>query len=136
MQYNNLLDGFRRPEPPHRKSNPFQAAPLPIPLEGFGLRAPDVFRERPLAAHISKNAAWLQARPRTSDAIHTALFPDYSLNGMEPEEIRVLLNRALWDAGYKSDNQDSDNPTWRWRGAEYSADQRHAEPMEDDSCPW
>jgi hypothetical protein len=93
--------------------NPFQAAPMPVPLEGWNLRAPDIFRERPLADHLGRNAGWLQARPRTSNQIEDALFPSYSLGGMQREEVRAQLNRALWDAGY-TPNCEDENPTWTW----------------------
>jgi hypothetical protein len=101
-----------RPAFPDR--NPFKAAPLPVPLEGRDLRASDIFRERPLAAHLECNSGWLQTRPRTSKQIAVALFPDFILGGMEPEDVRSLLNRALWDAGYTPSSVGSDNPTWTW----------------------
>lgn len=104
---------LRQPRQPHRQ-NPFQAAPKPIPLSGWNLRALDIFRERPLADHIDRNAGWLQAHPHTSNAIEAALFPEFSPCGMEPEEIRRLMNRALWDAGYFPDCENTDNPTWTW----------------------
>lgn len=94
--------------------NPFQTDPMPIPLEGWELRAPDIFRERPLASHLDQNAGWLQARLRTSNQIEAALFPNYSLGGMQPEEVRSLLNHALWDAGYTPSSEWERNPTWTW----------------------
>ena len=108
------LDRNRRILPSRRSTNPFQGAPAPIPLIGWDLRAPDIFRERPLATQLDNNAEWLQARPRTSNAIEAALFPEYALCGMEHEEVRSLLNRALWDAGYVPSSTDTDNPTWTW----------------------
>ena len=110
----NSRDPFSRPVPARRSTNPYQGLSAPIPLEGWNLRASDIFRERPLATHLNRNAGWLQARPRTSDAIEAALFPEYALGGMEHEEVRSLMNRALWDAGYVPSNKDSDNPTWTW----------------------
>ncbi len=59
-----------RTQPPHLPSrhstNPFQGAPAPIPLAGWDLRAPDIFRERPLATQLDRNAEWLHARPRST----------------------------------------------------------------------
>lgn len=106
-------DPIRQPLPP-RRMNPFQGASAPIPVTGWNLRAPDLFRERPLAEHLDRNAGWLQARPRTSNAIEAALFPEYRLCGMEHEEVRTLMNAALWNAGYAPDSEDTDNPTWTW----------------------
>ncbi len=103
----------RRNRHPHFE-NPFPGLPMPIPLEGWNLRATDIFRERPLAARLDLNAKWLQLRPRTSNAIEYCLFPEYSLCGMEHSEVRHLMNRALWDAGYVPDREDTDNPTWTW----------------------
>lgn len=95
-------------------ANPFQGAPAPIPYTGWDLRAPDLFCKHPLAAHLDRNAGWLRARPRTANAIEAALFPQYSLSGMDSEEVRSLLNRALWDAGYVPSSTDTGNPTWSW----------------------
>lgn len=100
-----------------RRTNPFQGTPLPIPLEGWNLRAPDIFRARPLNDHLERNAGWLQARPRTSNQIEAALFPEYSLSGMSSSEVRMILNEALWDAGYKPDFEE-ENPTWTWTDGE------------------
>ena len=50
----------------------------------------------------------------TSNAIEAALFPEYSLCGMERKEVGSMLNRALWDAGYVPSSTDTDNPTWTW----------------------
>lgn len=108
---------YRRPETTRRSSNPFEAIPIPIPMDGFGLTAPEIFREKRLASHLDRNASWLQAHPRTSNAIEAALYPEYSLCGMEPEEVRQLLNRALWDAGYTPSNQGK-NPVWTWTEGE------------------
>lgn len=113
----NHRDHNRRPLPPTRR-NPFQAAPAPIPAVGWNLRAADLFSPRSLAEHLDRNAAWLQARPRTSNAIEDALFPEYALNGMEAEEVRALLNAALWDAGYAPNATDTRNPTWTWTEGE------------------
>lgn len=110
-------DPNRRPLPPICQ-NPFQGAPAPIPASGWNLRAPDLFRRRSLTDHLDRNTGWLQARPRTSNAIEAALFPEYSLSGMEPEEVRALLNAALWDAGYVPDDTDTRNPTWTWTEGE------------------
>lgn len=107
-------DVIHRILPARRGENPFQKAPLPIPAIGYDLRASDLFRERSLEAHLHRNAEWLQARPRTSEAIEAALFPHYSLDGVEPEDVRTLLNHALWDAGYAPSRASSDNPTWTW----------------------
>jgi hypothetical protein len=96
------------------EGNPFPGVSMPLPLEGWNLRATDIFRECPLARHLGSNAGWLQARPRTSDAIEAALFPAYALCGMEHDEVRSLLNRALWDVGYNPDDEETDNPTWTW----------------------
>jgi len=100
----------------HRPDNPYQKAPVPIPLDGFGLRASEIFNEYTLANHLGKNAEWLQHAPRTSEQIEVALFHEYSLAGMEPEEVRQNLNHAIFDAGYHPVNCDSseDNPTWLW----------------------
>jgi len=100
-----------------RSSNPFQGAPLPVPLDGWNLRAPDIFRQRPLADHLERNRGWLEARPRTSNQIDDALFQPYALAGMHFSEVRLLLNHALWDAGYKPSNE-SENPTWTWTDGE------------------
>lgn len=110
----NRRDAVRRPTLSARGTNPFRAVPMPIPLEGWGLRAVDIFQARPLAHRLDMNVEWLQARPRTSDEIEAALFPEYSLCGMEHDEVRSLLNFALWDAGYVPDREDADNPTWIW----------------------
>jgi hypothetical protein len=96
-----------------RTTNPFQTTPLPIPLDGWNLRASDIFRERPLSDHLGRNTGWLQARPRTSSQIEMALFPSFSLDGMQSDEVRSLLNRALWDAGY-TPNCTGANPSWTW----------------------
>jgi len=110
----NRRDPIRRALPSRRSMNPFQGASAPIAITGWDLRAPDIFRARPLAAHLECNAGWLQARPRTSNAIEAALFPEYSLCGMEREEVRSLMNAALWDAGYVPSSTDTTNPTWNW----------------------
>lgn len=104
----------RHPLPPSRGGNPFQGIPMPIPVEGWNLRASEIFRERPLSSHLERNAGWLQGRSRTSDAIEAALFPEYSLGGMEHEEVRSALNCALYDAGYTPSSEDTGNPTWTW----------------------
>ena len=83
-------------------------------LDGWKLRAADIFRAAPLASHLSKNARWLQARPRTSEDIETALFPEYALGGMDHYEVRTQMNFALFDAGYDPDDEASSNPTWFW----------------------
>ncbi|BDU74905.1 hypothetical protein [Mesoterricola silvestris] len=101
------------PIPGSRRQNPFQNVPIPVPIEGWNLRAADIFRERPLADHLERNRAWLQARPRTSNQIEDALFPSFALGGMESREVRSLLNRALWDAGFTPSHEDA-NPTWTW----------------------
>lgn len=101
------------PTPGSRGSNPFQSVPMPIPLKGWNLRAADIFREGPLADRLERNAGWLQARPRTSNQIQDALFPSFDLGGMQSGEVRALLNRALWDAGFTPDHEDA-NPTWTW----------------------
>lgn len=98
-------------------TNPFQTAPLPIPLTGWNLQAPEVFRPDALARHLDRNQDWLQARPRSSNRIDTSLFPSYALGGMEREEVRASLNAALWDAGYRPSDH-SDNPTWSWDAGE------------------
>ena len=100
------------PNATDRGRNPFSSIPVPIPVDGWGLRALDIFRERPLASHLNRNAGWLQAFPRTSDEIEAALFPEYSLGGMQHKEVRSLLNRGIWDLGYAPSNDYSDNPTW------------------------
>jgi len=64
--------------------------------------------------HLDLNAEWLQAHPRSSNAIESALLPEYSLSGMEHEDVRSLMNAALWDAGYVPDQEDTDNPHWHW----------------------
>ncbi len=97
-----------------RGMNPFECTPMPIPLGEWGLRAPDIFRERPLARHLNRNDGWLQAVPRTSDQIEAALFPEYALGGMLSDEVRSLLNHALWDAGYTPSREGERNPTWTW----------------------
>ncbi len=97
-----------------RGTNPFQAVPMPVPLWECGLRASEIFRERPLALHLKRNTGWLQALPRTSNQIEAALFPGYALGGMQPEEVRSQLNRALWDAGYTPSSDYASNPTWTW----------------------
>lgn len=93
--------------------NPFQGSPMPIPLEGWDLRAPNIFRDRPLADHLNLNAGWLQVRARTSNQVEAALFPSFTLGGMQSDEVRAQLNRSLWDAGYKPSNEGV-NPTWSW----------------------
>lgn len=110
----NRRDAVRRPSLPARGTNPFRAVPMPIPLEGWGLRAVDIFQARSLAHRLDMNAGWLQARPRTSDEIEAALFPEYSLGGMDHDEVRELMNHGIFDAGYTPDWEDSDNPTWTW----------------------
>jgi len=102
--------GSRRP----RRPNPYQGVPMPVPLDGWNLRAADIFRAAPLASHLSRNAQWLQARPRTSEDIEATLFPEYTLGGMDHEEVRAQLNSALFDAGYEPDDEASSNPTWFW----------------------
>jgi hypothetical protein len=67
-----------------------------------------------MARHLERNAEWLRARPRYSDDIEAALYPDYSLGGMEHDVVRQLLNAALWNAGYSPDDTMSDNPKWSW----------------------
>jgi hypothetical protein len=114
----NRRDPLRRPHPSRHKLNPFQDAPAPIPLSGWNLRAPDIFGERSLAANLERNAGWLQARPRTSNAIEAALFPEYALCGMAHEEVRSLMNAALWDAGYVPSSTGTGNPTWSWTEGE------------------
>jgi len=109
----NPSDPKRRHLPP-RRPNPFAGAPMPRPLDGWNLRAADIFKERPLASHLGMNAGWLQARSRTSDEIEGTLFPDYSLGGMEHDEVRDQLNHALFDAGYDPSEDETDNPTWSW----------------------
>jgi len=105
------------PEPDNRRAarttNPFQPTPLPVPLDGWNLRASDIFRARALSDQLEKNMGWLQARPRTSNQIEMALFPSFSLDGMQSDEVRSLLNRALWDAGYTPSCTDA-NPSWTW----------------------
>jgi len=92
--------------------NPFRPVPMPVPLKGWDLQAPDIFQERALAKQLALNEKWLQARPRTSNQIEAAIYPQYCLNGMERAEVRAQLNRALWDAGYSPSDTDTDNPTW------------------------
>ena len=99
---------------PPRRLNPYQGVPMPVPLDGWNLRAADIFRAAPLAAHLSRNARWLQARPRTSEDIEATLFPEYTLGGMDHDEVRAQLNCALFDAGYEPDDEASSNPTWFW----------------------
>lgn len=99
---------------PFQSPNPFQRIPLPVPVEGWDLRAPDIFRPKPLASQIERNAGWLQARHRTTSQIQSALFPQFSLCGMQADEVRSLLNCALWDAGYAPSRSDDSNPTWTW----------------------
>lgn len=93
--------------------NPFASIPLPRPVER-GQRASDLFKPRPLDRHLERNAGWLQALPRTSDEIEEALFPEFLLGGMRPEDVRSNLNAALWDKGYTPDREEGDNPTWTW----------------------
>jgi len=96
--------------------------PQPIPLKGFELRARDIFSKRPLTAHLNRNAGWLQALPRSTEAIESTLFPDYKAYRMESEEVLQLLNRALWNMGYTpSSNSDTDNYTWHWLDGKTSA---------------
>lgn len=97
-----------------RGRNPFCDIPVPHPVDGWGRCASDLFRGRPLASCLERNAAWLQARTRTSDEIEAALFPEYSLGGMTHDEVRSLMNRALWDAGYTPSSEHTNNPTWTW----------------------
>ena len=103
-----------RLEPLHRGSNPFKSVPMPFAFGGFGLSASQIFREHSLASHLDRNADWLQGRPRTSNDIEAALYPEYTLSGMEHDEVRSALNRALWDAEYTPSNPKSDNPAWYW----------------------
>ncbi|WP_243295103.1 hypothetical protein [Geothrix mesophila] len=97
-----------------RRTNPYQGVPMPVPLDGWNLRAADIFRAAPLASLLSRNARWLQARPRTSEVIEATLFPEYTLGGMDHDEVRAQLNCALFDAGYEPDDEASSNPTWFW----------------------
>ena len=100
--------------PVQRGENPFRGVPMPIPLDGYNLRASEIFRDRPLAARLCMNAEWLQARSRTSDEIEAALFPDYSLTGMDQNEVRSQLNHAIYAAGFAPSDREGDNPTWTW----------------------
>lgn len=106
----------RRAHAMPKTGNPFTGIPLPNPVER-GQRASDIFKARLLVQQLNRNVGWLQALPRTSEEVEEALFPDYVLAGMRPEDVRSNLNAALWDAGYTPDREDSDNPTWTWEEA-------------------
>lgn len=93
--------------------NPFQPVPVPIPLTGWDLHAPEIFQPDALARHLERNRRWLQARPRSANQVESALFPSYSLGGMERDEVRANLNAALYDAGYRPSDTCA-NPTWSW----------------------
>jgi len=99
------------PIPPRRRVNPFKKIPVPVPLLGRNLRAADIFKDGVLDDRLERNAEWIQDRPRTTTQIEAALFPDYSLDGMEPDEVLSLLNHALWEAGFAPDDE-TRNPTW------------------------
>jgi len=96
-----------------RGENPFPAVPTPLPCLEDDLRAVDIFTDGLVHERIRVNAEWLQYSPRSSSQIDAALFPYYSLRGMDPDEVRILLNRALWDAGYEPSDT-GQNPVWSW----------------------
>ena len=94
-----------------RTSNPFKAPPVPVPAKGWGLLASDLFEACALSERLQLNLRWIKARPRTTKQIHSALFPDYDMNGMERDEILLSINAALYDEGL-TPSDESLNPTW------------------------
>lgn len=102
-----------KPASASRGENPFHAIPYALPLLEEDLRAVEIFMDGLVHERIHLNSEWLQFSPRSSNQIDGALFPCYALGGMEPEDVRTLLNRAMWDAGYEPSNH-GHNPTWTW----------------------
>jgi hypothetical protein len=92
-------------------SNPFRAIPMPLPLRGLHLTAPEVFTINVLLERIRINRKWLVAQPRTTRQIDAALFPHYEMAGMTRAEVFQQLNAALWEAGFRPDEVRED-ATW------------------------
>lgn len=92
-------------------SNPYKIIPVPLPLYGWRLSAPDIFIIEVLSERIHINRGWLAAQPRTTRQVDSALFPDYEMGGMTRAEVFEQLNAALWEAGFRPD-QVKENAEW------------------------
>lgn len=91
--------------------NPYNFGPVPIPLKGTNLTAPEIFTVEGLSRRIGINHGWLAAHPRTTRQIHCALFPQYEMAGMTRSEVFEQLNAALWEEGFRTDEIE-ENASW------------------------